>query len=308
MIDPNLGYVLVLKGRNIYATIPHFSFLPTFNVITGFNTDIEFEGVTYHVQTEDKGLATPIILSLVYNRGTILASKRAPYEDLVSDGFDEVVLEERLQRQHRLICAAVKAGRIDDLKKMSSGLPALAVSEAVPVKTRKRKASKAAADESTAYFPDFETEPAIPMPEFEYDPELLGGPIVDVISIIEEPMMLPDEAVEIVSDMAGKERRTNNRLCLELLSEEKFKGGETKTVSVMVLRGSGRKVVAGAEIMVKIIGSDFRPLIFHSTTDKNGLANVTLQLPNFRSGRAAFLVRAMSGGEQIELRRSISQG
>ena len=87
-----------------------------------------------------------------------------------------------------------------------------------------------------------------------------------------------------------------------------FKGGETKSISVMVCRGSGRKVVAGAEVMVKIIGSAFRPLIFHSTTDKNGLANVTLQFPKFKSGRAAFLVRAISGGEEIELRRPIAHG
>ena len=48
-------------------------------VITGFNTDIEHDGVVYHVQTEDKGLDSPIILSLVYSGGTILASKRSPY-------------------------------------------------------------------------------------------------------------------------------------------------------------------------------------------------------------------------------------
>jgi hypothetical protein len=250
-------------------------------VITGFNTDIEFEGVTYHVQTEDKGLATPFILSLVYDRGTILASKRAPYEDLVSDGFDEIVLADRLKRQHRLICAAVTAGRIDDLKKMSGREPALAGAEGMPKRSRSRKLREPAIPAPDSDFPHLEIEPPIPMPDFEYDAasDLLGDPIVDVVGVIEEPMMLPDEAVAIVSDMAGKERPANNRLCLELLSEEKFKGGETKTVSVMVLRGSGRKVVAGAEIMVKIIGSDFRPLIFHSTTDKNGLANVTLQLP-----------------------------
>jgi hypothetical protein len=275
-------------------------------VITGFNTDIDFEGVTYHVQTEDKGLATPIILSLVYDRGTILASKRAPYDDLVADIFDEKILRERLQRQHRLICAAVKAGRIDDLKKMSGREPA--GTDAAAKRLRSRKTVEMVATASAAYFPDIDIEPPIPMPEFEYDAGLLGDPIVDVVSIIEEPLMLADEAVEIVSDMAGKERRANNRLCLELLSEEKFKGGETKTVSVMVSRGSSRKVVGGAEIMVKIIGSDFRPLIFHSTTDRNGLAMVTLQLPKFRSGRAAFLVRAMADGEQIELRRSISHG
>jgi len=88
-------------------------------VITGFNTDIEFQGVTYHVQTEDKGVGTPLILSLVYDGGTILASKRSPYEDLILEGFDEKILAERLSKQHTLICAAIRAGRIDDLKRMS---------------------------------------------------------------------------------------------------------------------------------------------------------------------------------------------
>jgi 3-isopropylmalate/(R)-2-methylmalate dehydratase large subunit len=84
-------------------------------VITGFNTDIEFDGVVYHVQTEDKGLDTPLILSLVYVGGAILASKRSAYHDLINAGFDPLVLAERLQRQHTLLCAAIKAGRIEDL-------------------------------------------------------------------------------------------------------------------------------------------------------------------------------------------------
>ncbi len=88
-------------------------------MITGFNTDIEHDGVVYHVQTEDKGLDTPIILSLVYVGGAILASKRAPYEDLIAEGFSDEVLAERLKRQHKLICAAINNGRIDDLKKMT---------------------------------------------------------------------------------------------------------------------------------------------------------------------------------------------
>ena len=88
-------------------------------MITGFNTDIEHDGVVYHVQTEDKGLETPIILSLVYVGGAILASKRAPYQDLIAQGFSDEVLSERLKRQHRLICAAINSGRIEDLKKMS---------------------------------------------------------------------------------------------------------------------------------------------------------------------------------------------
>ena len=87
-------------------------------MITGFNTDIQHEGVTYHVQTEDKGLETPLILSLVYVGGAIIASKRTPYEDLLAAGYDEKALTERLNRQHKLICAAIRAGRVADLKRM----------------------------------------------------------------------------------------------------------------------------------------------------------------------------------------------
>lgn len=87
-------------------------------MITGYNTDVEHNGIVYHVQTEDKGLQTPVILSLVYTGGAILASKRSPYDDLIASGFNQDVLAERLQRQHKLICAAVYAGRIEELKSM----------------------------------------------------------------------------------------------------------------------------------------------------------------------------------------------
>ena len=93
-------------------------------MITGFNTDIDHGGVTYHVQTEDKGLENPLILSLVYVGGAILASKRTPYDDLIEQGFNEKTLAERLQRQHKLLCAAVRAGRVDELKRMSERYPA----------------------------------------------------------------------------------------------------------------------------------------------------------------------------------------
>ena len=98
----------------------HFLARSNYQVITGFNTDVDFQGVTYHVQTEDKGLATPLILSLVYHGGTILASKRSPYEDLLEKGFDEKILTERLQKQHKTICAAIRAGRLEELKEMTA--------------------------------------------------------------------------------------------------------------------------------------------------------------------------------------------
>src|SRR6185295_5399277 len=93
-------------------------------MITGHNTDVEHDGVVYHVQTEDKGLQTPLILSLVYTGGAILASKRSPYDDLIASGFSQEILAERVQRQHKLVCAAVHAGRIEELKRMGGAEPA----------------------------------------------------------------------------------------------------------------------------------------------------------------------------------------
>ncbi len=46
-------------------------------MITGFNTDVEYEGRVFHVQTEDKGRTNPVVESLVYSGGEIVASRRA---------------------------------------------------------------------------------------------------------------------------------------------------------------------------------------------------------------------------------------
>jgi hypothetical protein len=135
-------------------------------VITGFNTDIPYDGVTYHVQTEDKGLDTPLILSLVYVGGAIIASKRTPYADLISKGFDEVVLTERLQRQHKLICAAIKQGRVEDLKRMSgpeggAAMPVTEASAGARKAGQRRKKVDAPAPEET---PAPAAEPPAPEP------------------------------------------------------------------------------------------------------------------------------------------------
>lgn len=115
-------------------------------MITGFNTDIQHGGVTYHVQTEDKGLETPLILSLVYVGGAIIASKRTPYEDLLATGFDEKVLTERLNRQHKLICAAIRAGRVAELKRMGGPVqqekPVEAEGRATSERTRAQRRKK----------------------------------------------------------------------------------------------------------------------------------------------------------------------
>jgi len=68
------------------------------------------------------------------------------------------------------------------------------------------------------------------------------------------------------------------------------------------------QVVRGADVIVKILGSTFRPLIYQTKTGVDGMAAVDTELPHFRSGRAAILIRVTLGDNEVELRRIIQQG
>jgi hypothetical protein len=81
-------------------------------VITGFNTDVKYRGVVYHVQTEDKGTANPLIETLIYKGGEILGSRRLPYADLVTRG-DEAAITKLMEDQHKGMIMEVKRGRFD---------------------------------------------------------------------------------------------------------------------------------------------------------------------------------------------------
>ena len=82
------------------------------HVITGFNTDVKYKGVVYHVQTEDKGTANPLIETLIYKGGEILGSRRLPYADLVTRG-DEAAITKLMEDQHKGMIMEVKRGRFD---------------------------------------------------------------------------------------------------------------------------------------------------------------------------------------------------
>jgi hypothetical protein len=280
-------------------------------VITGFNTDIEHDGVIYHVQTEDKGLDSPIILSLVYAGGTILASKRSPYEDLIAEGFSDEALAERLKRQHRLICAAIHSGRIDDLKKMSGRKESLVQEETPPaVET----AAPHGAEESfeIEYWPMSQewTPPPPSSPEESVAAEVAElethFEVVDETEASAE--VLPEEEAEPLELPAPIV--TEDGLVITLLDDEEFNSGQRYTLRVLVSnRLSGdEKPLANTSVSVKILGTTFRPLIYTLKTESDGVASISTEIPEFTSGRAAVLVRAVARDQAAELRRIIHPG
>jgi hypothetical protein len=79
-------------------------------VITGFNTDVKFRGLVYHIQTEDKGKENPLIETLIYKGGEILASRRLPYAELVRGADAEPAIGRLMEEQHKAMILEVKRG------------------------------------------------------------------------------------------------------------------------------------------------------------------------------------------------------
>lgn len=82
-------------------------------MVPGFNTDFKYRGETYHVQTEDNGVGNPVVVSLLYHKGAILASRRTPYSDLVGKPGFEQELSALMKSQHKDLMRALLAGTYD---------------------------------------------------------------------------------------------------------------------------------------------------------------------------------------------------
>jgi hypothetical protein len=79
----------------------------------GFNSTVQLEGAVYHVQTEDRGIVHPFIDTLVLLQGEILHRSSRSYTDMVVFGsVNEEALRARVERQHREILSALRAGSL----------------------------------------------------------------------------------------------------------------------------------------------------------------------------------------------------
>ena len=312
-------------------------------MITGFNTDIEYEGVVYHVQTEDKGLESPLILSLVYAGGAILASKRSRYEDLIESGFDEEALAQRLKRQHRLICAAINAGRIEDLKRMggergdekaetaSAPPPALEIVEnafdqaapvsepAPPIEIVDNASDYASLGETPEVAAGEASAPDLEIVTNASDyanvleiPPAVQRPDAEVPEAEPEPGIPTDTSPYTVHDSRRQsplgEPTQPDGLNITILDEQEFWAGGSFQIRIKVADRANQQElpVFGATLSVKVLGTAFRPQLYSVKTERDGVAVVSAQIPRFTSGRAAILIcAAADDGRSAETRRVI---
>jgi len=83
-------------------------------MVLGFNHNIQYKGEIFHIQTEDSGVETPHIITLLYRGGTIISSKKTSYADIIKvDNLDKVV-EDLMKDQHKEMLRQLKSGDFDE--------------------------------------------------------------------------------------------------------------------------------------------------------------------------------------------------
>jgi len=82
-------------------------------MVVGYNHNIRYKGEVFHVQTEDSGINSPHIITLLYRGGNIIASKKTSYADIVKMGNLSQVVEELMKEQHKDMLRRLKSAEFD---------------------------------------------------------------------------------------------------------------------------------------------------------------------------------------------------
>ncbi len=99
-------------------------------MLVGYNTNVSYKGTVYHVQTEDNGLKNPLIVTLLYVKGTILAAKRTSYAEIASSPDFRDKVREMMKEQHKDMIKDLIAGRVGSAPPGEAAAPP---ADAIPV-------------------------------------------------------------------------------------------------------------------------------------------------------------------------------
>ncbi|MBI2401117.1 MAG: hypothetical protein HYV23_08715 [Deltaproteobacteria bacterium] len=77
---------------------------------TGYNQNVLFRGEVYHLQTEDGGQANPVVTTLLFKGGSVLASKKVSYAEMTLSGDIGAAVRSIMTEQHATMLRDLKAG------------------------------------------------------------------------------------------------------------------------------------------------------------------------------------------------------
>lgn len=248
-------------------------------MITGYNTDVRHLDVVFHVQTEDKGTENPLIESLVYVGGQVLAAKRASYAELLKAAEGDRPIVELMERQHRIVIAAIKSGRFD------------AKLQAV-FEVRKTGPQPAAAPAAPAAAPAADGDDTGVITPAAPPPGLAGDDDFDAERTLDQVIL------EYLTNEADQEQ-----LLLTLDGDDSVRLGTGARFTVRTTSSKTGQGVAGARIHVRMISTVDDPRVLTSgQTGPDGSVALTFDIPKLERGTAALIVSAVSDIGDAEIK------
>jgi len=224
-------------------------------MVFGHNTNIKLGGVTYHVQTEDRGVSHALIDTTVYFRGRVLHRRTNNYYDLLPlDKDSEQALQLRVEEQHRTV-----------LEEMRDGTLQLALPRAALTPEFTVPATQEAAQEPVQ-------EPAVNEP------------------VVNEPQHPAKEVPGAMQAEAVPVMREPRKLLLELQNAKSWFSGKQANLQVAVRDESGSPV-AGARVLAAIEGAA-EPEMHEGVTGEAGTTEIRFEMPRITGQEPALLLRS----------------
>jgi hypothetical protein len=82
--------------------------------LVGFNNNLRYRGLSFHIQTEDSGLGRPhIITHLFADGGRVIKTRRIDYSEHVNGPDCREVVQRMMRDQHRAMANDLRKGEVD---------------------------------------------------------------------------------------------------------------------------------------------------------------------------------------------------
>jgi len=293
---------------------------------------VKHETKMFHVQTEDRGLANPVVESLVYVGGEILLSKRSAYKDLITgDRVDEKALREMMDLQHRRVIEAVRRGRLD--KGKIGEAPADWADDTLPHPEKVSPAALAAVSAILSAPPEpFPGDPpasargrvttsaakpvvGTPSPRAPAAPPA-APPRAAVVTPAAPVAAGPSKAKsgvrlrsldQVIVDYLASEAASEH-LEIAVTTDGELLSGETVTITVKASTSLTERPLAGAHISIRVV-STVRPpqILFRGVTGADGVVASACALPDLGTGNAALIIAASSALGNNEIKQLIKK-
>jgi hypothetical protein len=90
--------------------------------ILGYNHNVKYRGLVFHVQTEDSGLMNPHLFTHLFYEGVIVSTRKYVYDA----GSNEEAIKGLMQAQHKAVMKELRKGTFDDkIDQYLGGTPGL---------------------------------------------------------------------------------------------------------------------------------------------------------------------------------------